>query len=324
MIHGHHPGADRDRARPVPGLGMARLSPGLKTALLTSVALIGFSANSVLARLALQEPAIDPASFASLRLASGALALWLMVSRTRSGQRLPPADWIAVVMLFLYAVCFSFSYLSLGAGTGALILFGAVQLTMLGDGLRAGESFLPRSWLGIALSMLGLFYLVSPGITGPAPLGAALMAVAGTAWGVYTLRGRGIADPLGATAGNFIRAVPLALLVSLLFIKDFHATPAGVALAIVSGALASGFFYVVWYTALRGLGATRAATVQLAVPVIAAFGGVAVSGPRPAPRSRRKPARHRRCRMRARRRRHTVVPDEDIGRPVRLRSSASD
>jgi len=274
MIHGHHLDTDPDRTRPDPGFGMTGLSPGLKTALLTSMALVGFASNSVLARLALQEPAIDPASFASLRLASGALALWMMASAMRRGQRSSPADWIGAVMLFLYAVCFSFAYRFLGVGTGALILFGAVQLTMLGAGLRAHEPFRPLFWFGFTLSMSGLVYLVSPGLTAPAPFSAALMAVAGIAWGVYTLRGRGIADPLGATAGNFIRAVPPALLMSLLFRGDFHATPAGVALAIASGALASGFFYVLWYTALRGLGATRAAMVQLAVPVIAAFGGV--------------------------------------------------
>lgn len=274
MIHGRHLDASRNRAGPESGFGATTLSPAMKTALLTAIALLGFASNSILARLALQEPAIDPASFAGLRLLSGALALWLMVSRTRRERRPPATDRVAAVMLFLYAVCFSFAYRLLDVGTGALILFGAVQLTMLGAGLRAGEPFRPLSWFGFALSVSGLIYLVSPGLSAPAPSGAALMSVAGIAWGVYSLRGRGVADPLGTTAASFLRAVPPALLVSLLFREDFHVTPAGAALAIASGALASGIFYVAWYTALRGLSVTRAAMVQLAVPVIAAFGGV--------------------------------------------------
>ena len=169
---------------------------------------------------------------------------------------------------------FAFAYLSLGAGTGALILFGAVQLTMFIFALRAGEHFTALSWGGLGMAIVGLIYLVSPGVTAPDPFGAALMAIAGVAWGFYSLLGRGAGDPLAATAGNFIYSVPLAAIVSLFFWSSFSASPTGLALAGASGALASGCGYVIWYAALPGLTATRAATVQLSVPVIAAFGGV--------------------------------------------------
>jgi drug/metabolite transporter (DMT)-like permease len=248
--------------------------PGLQVIALTAAAMLAFAANSLLCRLALQQEAIDAASFGSIRLVSGALALALIV-RLRAR---PPAagrtDWLAAAMLFAYVAFFSFAYLSLSAGTGALILFGAVQLTMLGAGLRAGEMFGPVAWSGFVLAVAGLVYLVSPGVTAPPPLGAALMAIAGVAWGVYSLRGRGVADPLAATARNFVRAAPLALVLSLALASQAHANPAGIALAMASGAVTSGIGYVIWYAALPGLSAMRAATVQLSVPLIAAFGGV--------------------------------------------------
>jgi drug/metabolite transporter (DMT)-like permease len=179
-------------------------------------------------------------------------------------------------MLFAYVAFFSFAYLTLPAGTGALILFGAVQLTMLSVGLRSGEKFGYVAWLGLALAVAGLFYLVSPGIAAPQPIGAALMAIAGVAWGVYSLRGRSLTDPLAATAGNFARAALLTPLLSLLFIGNARAytNAAGAALGIASGALTSGIGYVIWYAALSRLSAMQAATVQLSVPLIAAFGGV--------------------------------------------------
>jgi len=176
-------------------------------------------------------------------------------------------------MLFAYVACFSFAYLTLSAGTGALILFGAVQVTMIGAGLRAGESFRPMAWVGLLLAVGGLVYLVSPGLSAPPLGGALLMAVAGMAWGAYSLRGRGVPDPLLATARNFLRATPFALGLSLLTLAGAHASATGVGLAILSGALTSGVGYVVWYAALKGLSAMRAATVQLSVPPIAAFGG---------------------------------------------------
>ncbi|VTU13514.1 DMT family transporter [Variovorax sp. RA8] len=248
--------------------------PGLRVVALTVAAMLAFAANSLLCRMALQQGGIDAASFGSIRLVAGALTLALVVrlrSRPEAGGR---ADWLAAAMLFAYVAFFSFAYLSLPAGTGALILFGAVQLTMLGAGLRAGEMFGPVAWSGFVLAVAGLVYLVSPGVAAPPPLGATLMAVAGVAWGVYSLRGRGVADPLAATARNFVRAAPMALALSVVLAGSAHADAAGVALAVASGALTSGIGYVIWYAALPGLSAMRAATVQLSVPLIAAFGGV--------------------------------------------------
>jgi drug/metabolite transporter (DMT)-like permease len=248
----------------------------LQTTVLTTVAMLAFAANSLLCRFALQRREIDPASFAAIRLVSGAVMLALVV-RLRPGRSSPRhADWLAAAMLFAYVVFFSFAYITLSAGTGALILFGAVQLTMLSAGLRAGEKFGYAAWFGLVLAIAGLFYLVSPGIAAPPLLGAASMAFAGMAWGVYSLRGRGLTDPLAATAGNFARAALLAPLLGLLFIVNAraHADAAGIALGIASGALTSGIGYVIWYAALSRLSAMRAATVQLSVPLIAAFGGV--------------------------------------------------
>ncbi|MGD2128283.1 MAG: DMT family transporter [Lysobacterales bacterium] len=242
--------------------------------LLTLVTMVAFAANSVLCRLALGEGHIDAASFASVRVASGALTLLLIVLPRwrRAGRR--PVDWRAAAMLFTYVAFFSFAYLSLSAGAGALLLFGAVQLTMFITALRAGEHFPALSWLGLALAVGGIVYLVSPGVTAPNPLGATLMVVAGIAWGVYSLLGRGVQDPLEATANNFLFCVPLVLLVSLVFATHAEITLRGLLLAIASGSIASGLGYVLWYAALRGLTATSAATVQLSVPVIAAIGGV--------------------------------------------------
>ncbi|MEJ1171821.1 DMT family transporter [Variovorax sp. CCNWLW235] len=253
----------------------ARRGPSaLQTIALTAVAMLAFAANSLLCRLALQRQGIDPASFGSIRLVSGAITLLLVVqlrSRPPSAAR---ADWLAAAMLFAYVAFFSFAYLSLSAGTGALILFGAVQLTMLGAGLGAGERFGPVAWLGFVLAAGGLVYLVLPGVAAPPLLGAVLMAVAGVAWGVYSLRGRGVPNPLAATSRNFLRAVPLALALSVVFVARAHADATGIALAVASGALTSGLGYVVWYAALARLSAMQAATVQLSVPLLAAFGGV--------------------------------------------------
>ena len=246
----------------------------LRTIVLTAVAMLAFAANSLLCRLALQRQGIDPASFASIRLVSGAITLALVVqlrTRPHSARR---ADWLAAAMLFAYVAFFSFAYLTLSAGTGALILFGAVQLTMLGAGLGSGERFGAVAWLGFVLAAGGLVYLVLPGVAAPPLLGAVLMAVAGVAWGVYSLRGRGVADPLAATSRNFLRAVPLALVLSVIFVARAHADATGIALAVASGALTSGIGYVVWYAALARLSAMQAATVQLSVPLLAAFGGV--------------------------------------------------
>jgi len=177
-------------------------------------------------------------------------------------------------MLFFYMVCFSFAYLSLSTGTGALILFGSVQLTMILAALRNGERFTSLSWVGFLVAVAGLAWMVSPGITAPDPLGAVLMAGAGIAWGFYSLFGKDSRDPIDSTGRNFILCVPMALIVSLIFVNEFQTSAAGLILAIASGAITSGLGYVIWYAALRDLTATRAATVQLTVPALAAFGGV--------------------------------------------------
>ena len=243
---------------------------------LTAIAMLAFAANSLLCRLALGQGLIDAASFATVRVVAGAVMLALiLLPRWRARGRCAP-DWRAAVMLFLYMAGFSFAYATLSAGTGALILFSAVQLTMFVVALRGGEHFPMLSWLGLAIAVAGLLYLVSPGLTAPDPLGAALMTVAGIAWGVYSLQGRAAADPLESTANNFICAVPMVIAVSLFFINEFRVSAAGLALAVTSGAVTSGLGYVAWYAALRRLPRTRAATVQLSVPVIAAVGGVAL------------------------------------------------
>jgi drug/metabolite transporter (DMT)-like permease len=235
-----------------------------------------FAANSLLCRVALRGAHIDPAGFAVIRVASGA-AMLALVQRARRRRRAAHSsvggDWRAAAMLFAYVAAFSFAYLTLAAGTGALILFGAVQLTMFVAGLRAGERFAPAGWLGLALAMAGLVVLVLPGVAAPPPAGAALMAHAGVAWGLYSLRGRGVPDPLAATAANFVRALPMAVVLGLVFVTRLRFDAAGVLLALASGALTSGLGYVVWYAALRGLSALRAAVVQLSVPVLAACGG---------------------------------------------------
>lgn len=252
------------------------MHPTARTLMLTAIALLAFAANSLLCRLALQQAQIDPASFGSVRLVAGALMLWVIV-HLRSGPRAAArTDWWAATMLWVYVTCFSFAYVSLAAGTGALILFGAVQLTMFGVGLWSGERFASAAWAGLALAVAGLVVLVAPGVSAPAPLGACLMAVAGVAWGVYSLRGRGAGEPVAATAGNFLRAVPMTLALSAVFAGSAQANAGGLLLAIASGAISSGLGYVVWYAALPRLNALRAATVQLAVPPLAAAGGVLV------------------------------------------------
>ena len=244
------------------------------TAALTAVAMFAFAANSLLCRMALGESLIDAASFTTLRVLAGAVTLSLILWPRWRRQGRAPASWRSAAMLFTYMAFFSFAYLSLSAGTGALLLFGAVQLTMFLVALRSGERFPALSWAGLILAVGGLVYLVSPGVTAPDPTGAALMVIAGVAWGVYSLLGRNAADPMEATANNFIFSVPMVVLVSLLFIGDLQITLKGLFLAIASGAAASGLGYAIWYAALKGLPATRAATVQLSVPVIAAIGGV--------------------------------------------------
>jgi drug/metabolite transporter (DMT)-like permease len=252
-----------------------------RVALLTAAALTGFAANSLLCRMALRPGLVDAATFTGVRLASGALVLALLARRSARGPGTARGgSWASAAALFAYAAAFSYAYLKISAGVGALLLFGAVQITMLAAALRAGDR--PRGlevagWLAAAG---GLVALLSPGLTAPDPRGAALMAAAGVAWGVYSLRGRSAASPLAATADNFARSVPMAaalVLVALAF-RPLHATSRGVVLAALSGALASGVGYSLWYAAVPTLGATRAAVVQLLVPVLVAAAGVALLG----------------------------------------------
>jgi drug/metabolite transporter (DMT)-like permease len=246
----------------------------LFTTAATTVAMIAFALNSILCRLALGPGAIDPASFTTLRLVSGAATLLLIAFSTGRANRRGSGSWTSGAMLFIYAICFSLAYSELSIATGALILFCAVQLTMIIAVIVTGERPQPFQWLGLLGALGGFIYLVFPGLEAPSPLGSMLMTVSGVAWGIYTLRGRGNADPISATTDNFVRAVPFMLIVGAVMLRDAHATTWGVTLAIVSGALTSGIGYVIWYAALKGLTGTRAATVQLTVPVIAALGGV--------------------------------------------------
>ncbi len=257
----------------------------LRAIALTALAMLAFAANSLLTRLALQHASIDAASFGSVRLASGALVLWAVLRwRDRGARTGLRGDWIAASMLWLYVAGFSFAYLTLAAGTGALILFGCVQLTMLAVGWARGERFSVVAWSGFAMAVAGLVALLLPGLTAPPLAGALLMATAGIAWGVYSLRGRNAGEPVAATAGNFIRATPLALALSLALAGSSHVSAQGVALAVASGAITSGLGYVVWYAALPHLTALRAATVQLSVPPLAALGGVLLLGETLTPR----------------------------------------
>jgi drug/metabolite transporter (DMT)-like permease len=239
----------------------------------TVLALIAFAGNSLLCRAALQHTSIDAISFTSVRLIAGALTLWLLEQLTRRGAS-GRGNWPSALALFAYAAAFSFAYLRLPTGTGALLLFGAVQTGMISWGLVKGERFSPVQWLGLGLALAGLVGLLLPGLSAP-PLGAALLMVsAGLAWAVYSLRGKGAGDPLRVTAGNFLRTVPVALVMSLLFIHSAQLDTAGALYAIASGAITSGIGYALWYAALPHLKATSAATLQLSVPVIAAVGGI--------------------------------------------------
>ena len=232
-----------------------------------------FAGNSLLCRLALRQTSIDAASFTFVRIVSGAVALWLIV-RMRGRSLKNAGSWISAAALFAYAAGFSFAYLSLPAGTGALLLFGAVQATMIIWALRSGERLSVRQRIGLALALAGLVALVFPGLSAPPLGGAILMFGAGIAWGIYSLRGKQAGDPASATAGNFLRAAPMAAVLSVAFLPWAKIDPAGIGCAVVSGAIASGVGYTIWYTALPSLRRASAASVQLIVPVLAAAGGI--------------------------------------------------
>lgn len=270
----------------------------MKVFLYTIFALVAFAFNSILCRLALRGEEADAAGFTAVRLVSGAIALLVISYFVAKGRNLrrgegvsdaPNAQakntlpdgpvsafgrWPSAIFLFVYAICFSFAYLDLNAGTGALILFGSVQVTMILTALIRGERPGTLEWLGLIVALGGLIYLVYPGLASPPPLSSALMAGAGVAWGAYTIRGKTSADPLGDTTGNFVWAVPLAIVAAVYFWPQVQLTTRGIILAVLSGAIASGVGYTVWYAALKHHASTRAAVLQLAVPVITAAGGI--------------------------------------------------
>lgn len=264
------------------------MSP-LRLVILVTLAMLAFAGNSLLCRMALKHTSIDAASFTTVRMLSGACMLWLVVrlrrdtgSTTGAGER-SGGNWLSACALFVYATGFSFAYVSMPAATGALLLFGAVQATMIGYGVVKGERMHKLQIIGFALALAGLVALMLPGLAAPSLLSSLFMLSAGVAWGVYSLRGkreqnRGAGDPTQVTAGNFMRAVPMALVLSLLTFNHLSLDRAGLGLAVLSGALASGLGYAIWYRALPALKATQAATVQLSVPVLAALGGVVFIG----------------------------------------------
>lgn len=265
----------------------ARPMSPLRLVILVTLAMLAFAGNSLLCRMALKHTSIDAASFTTVRLLSGACMLWLVVRLRRgtgsaAGER-AGGNWLSACALFVYATGFSFAYVSMPAATGALLLFGAVQATMIGYGVVQGERMHALQIVGLALALAGLVALMLPGLAAPSLRSSLLMLSAGVAWGVYSLRGkqetnRGVSDPTQVTAGNFMRAVPMALGLSLLTLQHLSLDRTGLGLAVLSGALASGLGYAIWYRALPALKATQAATVQLSVPVLAALGGVVFIG----------------------------------------------
>ncbi len=260
------------------------------TSIWTLLALLAFAGNSILCRLALGEEAIDAAGFTSLRLLSGIITLLVILAVSRPNKtaaRNGRGSWSASLMLLLYAVTFSYAYLTLDTGIGALILFGAVQITMILISVIQGQRLHSSEWLGVLIAFSGFVWLVLPTLTTPSLSGFLLMSLSGIAWGIYTLKGRGSEHPLGDTAFNFLRTLPAALiLLALMFWQSDLFNPetgnnistAGILLAILSGSLASGIGYTLWYIALKGLSGTQAAVVQLSVPIIAAAGGVVFAG----------------------------------------------
>lgn len=246
----------------------------VRTIIFAMLALIAFVANSVLCRLALGERTIDASSFTVIRLLSGAIVL-LAIIKINSNKTYSSAkgSWSAALMLFLYAITFSFAYITLDTGTGALILFGSVQITMILLSIISGNRLHITEWAGVTIVFMGFVYLILPGVTTPSVIGFLLMTVAGIAWGIYTLKGIGTKNPLMNTAYNFLRTIPLVIILAIVALQKAHYSSEGILLAVLSGGIASGIGYVIWYMALGGLSATQAAVVQLLVPVIAALGG---------------------------------------------------
>ena len=249
----------------------------IKTILFTGLALIAFAANSVLCRLALGGSAIDASTFTIVRLLSGVIVLTVILNISKINSNSSPStkgSWPASIALFLYAFTFSFAYVTLETATGALILFGSVQITMILLTIFSGNRLHISEWVGMAIAFAGFVYLVLPGVTTPSVIGFFLMTVSGIAWGVYTLKGRGSKSPIMDTAYNFLRTVPFVIILAIITMKYAHYSTEGILLAALSGGIASGIGYMIWYIALSGLSVTQAAVLQLLVPVIAAFGGI--------------------------------------------------
>lgn len=257
----------------------------IRLTILTLITMLCFAGNSVFCRLALRQTSIDPASFTSVRLVSGAVVLALLVvgrqRYLRTGTIRPAGlggNWISASVLFVYASALSFSYADMSTGIGALLLFGAVQATMILTGLWRGERLNGQQTAGLVLALAGVVAILSPGLDAPPLASALIMLTSGVAWGVYSLRGRGVADPTGDTAGNFLRAVPMSLLLSVLFLAHQDLDGRGVLYALLSGAITSGLGYAIWYAVLPKLTRTRAAAVQLSVPVLASLAGALFVG----------------------------------------------
>lgn len=247
----------------------------LQTVAFSALALIAFAANSVLCRLALGTAAIDAASFTIVRLLSGAMVLFALVAwQGRHTGPSPKGNWVSGLMLFVYAITFSFAYISLDTGTGALILFGSVQITMVSLSFFSGKRLHAIEFLGLMVAFVGFAYLILPSVSSPSLIGFGLMSASGVAWGIYTFKGRGSKNPLTDTAYNFLWTIPLVIMSAVVTMKGAHYSVEGLLLAVLSGGIASGVGYAVWYVALSGLSVVQAAVIQLLVPVIAALGGV--------------------------------------------------
>lgn len=247
----------------------------LKTVPYTGLALFAFAANSVLGRLALGNKVIDASGFTSIRLISGAIVLLFIIQiNSKHPKPTSKGNWISGFILFLYAITFSYAYNSLDTGTGALILFGAVQISMILISIFYGNKLHITEWIGVIIAFIGFIYLILPGVTAPSITGFLLMTIAGIAWGFYSVKGKGSKDPLYDTAYNFLKTIPIVIVLLIVTFKKENYTLEGIILASVSGGITSGIGYTIWYMALRGLTSVQAAVVQLLVPVIAAFGGV--------------------------------------------------
>lgn len=251
--------------------------PSTRTLSLTGLAMIAFAGNSILCRLALKATSIDAVSFTGIRILSGALMLTLLLKLRRRAAS-EGGSWRAAAALFVYAAAFSYAYVQLDAGTGALLLFGAVQVTMILVGLLRGESLRGQALLGFLLALGGLLAQLLPSASAPPLAGALLMLLSGVAWGLYSLLGRKGSDPLAITTGNFVRAIAFAAVLALFFHSHLRVDGLGVVYAVLSGAVASGIGYAIWYSALPGLSAIQGASVQLSVPILAALSGAVLLG----------------------------------------------